>query len=178
MRLIDRLLSPLLAVAVTVLAVVVVVEVAALAFGSGPVWVDWTGAYQQGVDRTWRDGPVRAVCAGLAAAGLLLLLAQLKPRRPSHLPVRSSLSGVDARVTRHGLTTAARTAATGVDGVSRATVRLRRGSIRVRARSRLGDREQARALSGPVEQAVSARVDRLELARRPRVRVRVQPRKT
>lgn len=176
MRLVNRVLSPLLAVALAVLAVLVGVEVVAAAVGAGPVWVDWPAASEAAGDRPWNDGVVRAVCGALAVVGLLLLLAELKPRRPSHLPVRSTLPGVEARVTRHGLLVAARTAATGVDGVSRASARIRRRSIQVTASSRHADRDQARALSGPVQQAVTERVDRLELARRPTVRVRVQPR--
>jgi len=177
MRLVNRFLAPLLALFLLVLAVVTAVEVIATAFGKGPVWVDWPGVYRQGLDRTWGDGAVRVICIAFVLVGLVLLLGQLKPRRLSHLPLRTSQPDLDARVTRNGLATTARAAATGIDGVSGATARVGRRSIQVTARARHRDRDQARALTAPVTQAVSDRLDRLELARAPRLRVRVQPRR-
>jgi hypothetical protein len=177
-RLLDRVLAPLLALLVAAAAVVLAVEVVAVAVGTGPIWVDWTSAYQQGAERSWQDGTVRLLCAGLLVLGLALLLAELKPRRPARLPLRTTLADLDAAVSRHGLASTARTAAMQVDGVGSTSVRVRRRSVRIAARARYRDAERARALRDPIHQAVATRLERLELARPVKVRVRVTSRRS
>ena len=73
----------------------------------------------------------------------------------------------DAAVTRRGLSGMLRTAATGVDGVSGATVKVRRRRARDRhlRRPRPG---RAEAHTEPVTQAARARLDQLGLRYPPR----------
>ena len=67
-------------------------------------------------------------------------------------------------------------AATGVDGISSAAVVVRRRRARVTAPSAARGRPAAAALKQPVTQALSSRLDNLDLRHRPRLTVRVNSR--
>ena len=78
---------------------------------------------------------VRVWSAILIVVGALILTLELKPRRVTRLPLRSGDDATDAAVTRRGLAGMLRAAATGVDGISSATVKVRRRRARVTAAS-------------------------------------------
>jgi hypothetical protein len=69
-----------------------------------------------------------------------------------------------------------RMAATGVDGISSATVKVRRGRARITAASAARGRPAAAALTEPVTQALRTRLDGLGLRHPPRLKVTVVPR--
>ena len=79
-------------------------------------------------------------------------------------------------MTRGGLAGTLRAAATEVDGISSAAVVVRRRRARVTATSAARGRPAAAALKQPVTQALSSRLDNLDLRHRPRLKVRVNSR--
>ena len=111
----------------------------------------------------------------LIVVGALILALQLKPSRVIRLPLRSSHDATDAAVTRRGLAAMLRAAATSVDGISKATVTIRRRRVRITAATAARDRAAASALTDPVTQALRTRLDNLNMHRPPRLTVRVVP---
>lgn len=176
MRLIERLLSLLLAAAVVIGAVLLALEVGAAAVGADPVLVRWRGLYDTGWQDTWSSTSVRVVAAVALAVGLVLLVLTLKPRRVRRLRLATDVPGVDAGISRSALRAACVRAAREVDGVTGASASVGRRRTTVRATSRLGDEEVARGLQAQVEQSVRARLDGLRLRRSPALRVRVAAR--
>ncbi|GAA4789235.1 hypothetical protein GCM10023200_24830 [Actinomycetospora chlora] len=128
---------------------------------------------------TWQ-APAVLVAAGVAAVlGLVLLVAGVVPGRTHVLPLATRPAGpadphgagvVTGGWHRHDLATRLRRRALAVEGVERASVRVRRSRVRVAARTH-------RAGTAPVREALTAAVagdlDALGLARRPRLRVGV-----
>ncbi len=171
---VNRVLAVLFAVALTAVGVLVPVEVVRAALGMRHWLLPWENVTADLSKNSWQAGPVRAVLIGIAVVGLLLLFAQLKPRRPSALPLSPLTAGVHASTTRRSLRPALQRAASEVDGVSDAQVKVGRRKVKVTARAHL------RATGGLKEQVsehVSGRLDSLGLVKAPRVAVRVQKEK-
>lgn len=177
MTILNRVLAFLVSIALAALAVIVTVEVVAVALDTQPVLFDWRPAYDQGFTSTWTDSPVRAICIGLIVLGILILLSQLAPRKPSRLAMQSDVPGLDVGVTRHGLAASAESAAESVDGIGRSSATVSKRKVTVSARSRHTDTASARQLEDAVKAAVAVRFDRLQLARQPKIKVSVTPRK-
>ena len=177
MRPLNRVLALVLAVALLVGGVLLAVEVAAAAVGHGPLVVQWHGAYEAG-GRDARDSSVvRTLCGAVAVVGLLMLLGQLKRRRPDRLALEVADEHTDAGVSPAALRATVRSAALAVDGVSAATVRVTRRVTKVRATSRFGDRTAAEGLVAPVTARVEADLARLRLRTPLRPRITVHPRR-
>jgi uncharacterized protein DUF6286 len=176
MRLLNRPLAFILAAALIAASVVIIAEVIGFAAHRSPLLVHWTTWYHWAKNTRWDALVVRVWSAVLIAAGLLILILELKPRRVTRLPLRSGDEATDAAVTRRGLAGMLRAAATGVDGVSSATVKVRRRRASVTAASAARGRAAATALTGPVTQALRSRLDSLGLRRPPRLKVHVVPR--
>ena len=124
-------------------------------------------------------GSVRVACAVLILAGLVLLMAELKPARVSRLatdPAQAGADGIDTAYTRRGLAAAIRSGVTGVDGVRGASVKVKRRKIKVAATAAAQDKAAARILRDPVLAAARQRLAALKLHRAPSVSVRVTPR--
>lgn len=135
----------------------------------------------------WESGIVLIVAGVAAVVGLVLLGAAILPG-PSHvLPLTTSPAaggdagddqwgpwsggGVEAAGWhRHDLGQRLRRRAGDVEGVTGATAKVRRRSIKVVARTHRGSTEDLRAA---VTSALSTDLDSLGLARRPRLRVSV-----
>jgi len=82
-RVLLRILSPLLGLLVAAIGVLVALEVATawLARGSSPLVVPWP-AWRASIEAlTWASSPVRAVAVGVGVVGLLVLLVGLRARR-------------------------------------------------------------------------------------------------
>jgi hypothetical protein len=88
MRTLDRILAIVLGLAGFAFGVLVVAEVINAAFSRPPLLLPYRDAAAFLRERPWSDGVIVAVAALLLAAGLLLLIAELKPRRPPDTPVR------------------------------------------------------------------------------------------
>ena len=173
MRLVNRPLAFIFAAALIAASVVVIAEVIGFAVHRSPLLVHWSTWYHWARETHWDALVVRVWSAILMAIGALVLILELKPRRVTRLPLQSDDDATDAAVTRRGLAGMLRAAATGVDGISSATVRVRRRRARVTAASAARSRPAATALTEPVTQALRSRLDSLDLRRPPRLKVHV-----
>jgi hypothetical protein len=176
MRLVNRPLAFILAAALAVAAVIVIIEVITAAVHHGPLLLHWTTWYRWASKTRWDQLVIQVWSAVLIVIGAAILAVELKPRRVTRLPLRSAHDATDAAVTRGGLAGTLRAAATGVDGISSAAVVVRRRRARVTATSAARGRPAAAALKQPVTQALSSRLDNLDLRHRPRLTVRVNSR--
>lgn len=171
MRLANRALAAVLALALTGAAGIVIVEVVARLVGRGPLVTDWTRVGTWADTTTWQAPAVLVGGVVALVLGLVLLVAELTPARPARFAASPGVPGVDTGYTRRGVAGAVRAAAEGVDGVSRASVSVGRRAVKVTATATATTTEVARGLTGPVTDAVTAAVDRLRLADRPRISV-------
>lgn len=177
MRVIERLLSLLLALAVVAGAVLLALEVGWAGAGKPPLLVQWGSAYTSGGKNAWDTAPVRWLAIALLVAGLLLLFATLKPRRAPRLKMVGTDPTIDAAITRRSLRSTLLNGAKQVDGVSGAKVKVSKRKATVNATSRLGSADTARELTGELETALRGRLEALQLAKTPRLRARVAPRR-
>jgi uncharacterized protein DUF6286 len=173
MRLLNRPLALILAVALAGASVILIIEVIAAAVHASPVVVHWTTWYHWAGTTRWNALVVRVWSAILIALGAVILAIELKPRRVTRLRLRTVDDATDAALTRSGLAGTLRAAATGIDGIAGAAVTVRRRRARVTAKSAARGRAAADALKQPVTQAVRSRLDALDLHRPPRLKVRV-----
>jgi hypothetical protein len=176
MRLVNRPLAFVLAAALAVASIIVIIEVVAVHLNSGPLLLHWTTWYRWAGRTRWDALVVEVWSAILIVIGAGILGLELKPRRVSRLSLHSSHDATDAAVTRGGLAGALRAAATDVDGISSAAVVVRRRRARVVATSAARGRPAAEALEAPVTQALSERLDSMNLHHPPRLKVRVYSR--
>lgn len=176
MRLLNRPLAFILAAALIAASVVIIAEVIGFAVHRSPLLVHWSTWYHWARETRWDAFVVRVWSAILIAVGVLVLILELKPRRVTRLPLRSGDDATDAAVTRRGLAGTLRAAATGVEGISSATIKIRGRRARVTAASAARGRRAATALTEPVTQALRSRLESLDLRRPPRLKVQVVPR--
>lgn len=177
MRLLNRPLAFILAIALAAASVILIVEVIEFAVGSGPVIVHWTTWYHWAHSTKWSAQVIRVWSAILIVIGVLILALELKPRRITRLRLRSGDQATDAALARSGLAGTLRAAATGIDGISSAEVTVRRRRAHVAARSAARGRAAADTLKQPVTQAVGDRLSALDLQHPPRLKVRVNTRR-
>jgi len=175
-RVLLRVLAPLLGLAVALVGVLVLLEVVAEAVrpdeGDGLVvpWPDWYAA----LGRTaWADSPVPGIAIGAAVLGLLLVLVGLLARRPD--------IAVDGPAPEITVTTSPRVLARLVGRRVRAADDVAAASVTA-SRRRVAVAAEAWNDAGPeLADSVRARVERLldevPLHHRPRVTVTVQDRK-
>ena len=176
MRLANRPLAFILAAAVIAACVVVIAEVIGFAVHHSPLLVHWTTWHHWARRTRWDAEVVRVWSAILIAIGALILTLELKPPRATRLPLRSGDAATDAAVTRRGVAGMLRSAATGVEGISSAAVKVRPRRARITATSAARGRAAATALTEPVTQAARSRLDSLDMRHPPRLTVRVVPR--
>ncbi|OQO94633.1 hypothetical protein B1813_00520 [Saccharomonospora piscinae] len=179
MRVVNRLLATVLALALAAGGVLVIVEVVAAALDRGPVWWDWQAAVRWTQRTAWEDTVVRVVCAILLAAGLLLLAAELtrpRLRRLRVAPRTDDARGepIDTAYTRRGVAEAVRAAVTRVDGVRSARVTVKRRAVKVMATAASRDRTTLGRVADDTSEAAKEAVDRLRLRSAPSVSVRTR----
>jgi uncharacterized protein DUF6286 len=177
MRLLNRPLAFILAVALTAASIILIIEVIVFAVHGSPAVVPWPTWYHWAEATRWDRLVVRVWSAILIAIGVLLLALELKPRRVTRLSLHSGNDATDAALTRSGLAGMLRGAATSIDGITSATVTVRRRRAWVSARSAARGRAAAGALKDPVIQAARTRLEDLNLDRPPRLKVRVHSRR-
>jgi hypothetical protein len=170
MRIANSVLAVLLSLLLIAAAVVVPVEVVFALLGREHWVLPWEGFADSLRNSTWDAGPVRAALIVLGVLGLLLLAAQLKPRRPRELRLQPLTEGVQAGTSRRSLQRSLTRASSDVDGVSQSSVRARRRSVAVTAVTRLRDPGD---LESRVAAAVQSRLDSLGLESSPKVKVSV-----
>jgi hypothetical protein len=175
MRVANRPLAFILAAALLACSVVIIAEVIGFAVHHSPLLVHWTTWQDWARSTRWDAFVVRVWATVLMVVGLVLVVLEFKPRRVARLPLLAVGQATDASVTRRGLARMLRNEATGVDGITGATVRVRRRRARVTAASGARGRAAAGALTEPVTQALGDRLDGLGLRHAPRLTVRVVP---
>lgn len=176
MRIANRVLAFILAVALLAASVIVIIEVIAHALNHPPVIVDWT-TWQQWADRTaWNQAVIKNWSIVLIVAGAVLLLLELKPRRIRRLRLASDTDATDAAITTKGLAGTVHAAAVDVDGIRRATVGATARKVSVKATSAAHNKPAADALREPLTHAVQARIDGLALQRPPRLSIHITTR--
>lgn len=179
MRLLNRLLAALLSLALIAAGVLVIVEVIADRVNHRPAVVKWHGAYDWAARTQWQQGSVRAACVTVAALGLILLVAELKRPRAKRLIISDGgdRDAINAAYTRRGVSAAVQTAVTDVDGVRGAQVKVKRRSIRVRAATSARDAAAAAQLLEPARAAAQTRLEALQLAHTPKLKIATTARK-
>ena len=122
---------------------------------------------------------VGAIVAAVVAAvlGVILLLAALRPGKPTVLPLARLVDHdgsplADAGVRRQTLAKDLTAAARAVNGVSTATVSARRATVTVTVVTASSEPE---AVPGRVSERLTERLGEIAPARLPRVRVRARP---
>lgn len=163
-RSVPATLTALVLAAAGALAAIVAVQ---MILGERP-WLDYGAIARRLHDFHWADLPVVIAGAVVAVLGLVLLTAAVLPGRPTVIPLRGE---PDTGVSRRGFGTALRAAAARVDGVEKARLKLRRRSVRVRVRTQ---RTAPDGIADSVRAAVAARLDSIDPARRPEVKVRLR----
>jgi len=176
MRSLNRLLSLLLALGLVAAGVLLAIEVVAVIFNTGPAIARWKGAYVAGQRDAWDSSVARLVCAITAGVGLLLLVLQLKRRRPDTLALADPDEHTDAGVTPKGVRAVVKAAALSVDGISGAAVTVTRRAAKVRATSRVGSTAAARDLRSPLAERVDEALSGLQLQKALRVKTTVTTR--
>ncbi len=171
MRHVNRILAALLALTLFLASILIIVEVIADHLNGQPALVNWHSSYDWLGQHTWGSGSVRVACIGIALVGVILLVAELKPHRPSRLAVDSD--DTDAAYTRRGVAASVRRAVLDVEGISHAHVKVGRRRIQVDARTRAQQTSHAEELKGPVTAATTDRLADLELISTPKVSVHI-----
>jgi hypothetical protein len=155
--------------AVVLLAACALVAVVAvqMLLGEAP-WIRYDTVAGTLHDLRWSD-LATAVIGGVAVLlGLILLLAAVLPGSLTVLPLRGEL---DSGASRRSYRSTLRAAVSTVDGVSNATVKLK--SRKVSAKVRTG-RATTDGLAEAVRGAIAHRLDQIDPALRPTVKVKVR----
>jgi hypothetical protein len=181
MRVFNRLLAFVVALALFAASVILIVEVIAARSGSGPLIIHWHSILGWGRRNTWKATSVELASAITAAAGLLILIPQLIRRRPGRLRIHTpdvDAPHTDAALTRKGLTVTVQSAVESVEGITRSRVKVTHQRIRVNAQSVVAQSDSADELTPLVTQAAQQRVQELGLLSARRLSVAVTPRRS
>lgn len=176
MRILNRLLAFMVALALAGAGLIIVVEVIAARSHAGPLIIHWHAILSWGRHNTWKATSVELACSIAVAVGLLLLIPQPIRRRPSRLTIEAG-EGTDAAVTRKGVVVTVRSAVGEVEGVAATRVKVGRHRIRVNALSDATEPETLDELGAKVEAAATSKLEALRLHPHRRVRVAVNGRR-
>lgn len=172
MRTVNRVLSVLLALVLVALAVLIPIEVIrALAGGEGSLVLPYQPVAEFFRENSWSAGWVITISAVVAALGLVLVLAELWPRRPGLYIIDTGTESLAAGISRRSLARALAQAATDVPGITRASAAVKRRRAVVDATTWLRDPGD---LAERAQQRVESLLDSLALARPLRAQVRLR----
>ncbi|MEJ8279665.1 DUF6286 domain-containing protein [Pseudonocardia spirodelae] len=165
------LAAGIVALVLLALCALVAVAVVQLMLGQQPV-VDLAGLNALVAGLTGADLPVLIASGVVALLGLVLVVVALRPGTPTVLPLAPAdgAERLDTGITRRSLNRALSDAATGVDGVTKASVKSSGRRAAVTAHAAFGDPKDLRE---QVRGAVSERLAAVGPARSPRVTVSV-----
>jgi hypothetical protein len=172
MRIVNRLLAFLVALALAGVCVIIIVEVIAERSDSGPLIVHWHVILDWARRNTWKATSVELASSITAAAGLLLLLPQVFRRRASRLRIDAG-PALDAAITRKGVTVTIRGAVAEVDGIASSRVKVGKRRIKVKALTTALEGEEIGDLQPQVSDTVSQELDGLRLHKTLRLKVLV-----
>ena len=179
MRLFNRALGALLALALVVAGVLLIIEVVADRTVKHPAVVKWHRVYHWAQHTTWTQGSLRVGLIVVAAVGVILLLAEIKRTRVTRFRIATDddHAPLDAAYTRRGVAGAVRTAVLDVDGVRGVKVAVKRRKVKVQAATAARDSTAAGELAQPAREAAQHQLDALELAHAPRLQLTATARK-
>ena len=160
MILVNRLLGLALGLALLTGGALIVGEVLLAITEQRPWVIDRTALDQQLSQLTWSDPRVLPTALALLAVGILLLLLQLIPRRPSTLPLAST-EHRRSRIERRGVESRLRAVASADDDVLTAKARVGKRTVKVTARAEYGS--ELPAVQDRVRDAVAGELSRLGL---------------
>lgn len=172
MAVFDRLVAAVLALALVVLGVLVPIEIvhAFVLHRRGRLILPWETLTRFFTGHAWSTSPMLTISGLTAGIGLVLLLAELKRRRPALLTLATPDENVTAGATRVSVRQALAAEAVEVDGVTSASATIRRRRATVSATT--GQRD-----SGDLRQNLTEHLTRwleeLGLVRTPPLRVRL-----
>ncbi|WP_131745297.1 DUF6286 domain-containing protein [Frankia sp. Cppng1_Ct_nod] len=169
MRVTNRIVAALLAAAIAAVGVIAIVEMVNAALDESYSIIDWPSAVGAMTRNAWSDTGPTVLGAVLSAVGVVLLLLGLRRGRVSWFVVRPSSAGTATFASRSGISRSLRDAATDVDGVTHATVRVRRRTAKVKV-----DLRPRTAADAPtqVHHEVSERLASFDLATPPKVKLK------
>lgn len=176
MRVLLRVLAPLLGLAVAAVGVLLVIEVVAAWFRTPATtgllvpWPDWRATLS---GLTWADAPVPVIAIVVGVIGLLLMALGFAARRHD-ISMTSPTPEVTVTTSPRVLARLVGRRVRASDGVAAASVTATRQKISVGAQAW---NDAGSALRSEVGATVDTLLDELPLARRPRVAVTVQQRK-
>ncbi|WP_410655754.1 DUF6286 domain-containing protein [Amycolatopsis sp. lyj-112] len=146
-------------------ALVAVVAVQML-LGETP-WVRYDTVADALHDTRWSD-LAPAIAGGLVAVlGLVLLMSAVLPGKPTVLPLQGEL---DSGASRRSYLSTLRTAASTVDGVAAAKLKLKHRRISAKVKT---ERTNTDGLTDAVRGAIERRLDQIDPAVRPTVKIKV-----
>jgi hypothetical protein len=170
MSLTNRLVSALLALALTISGVVVAVEIV-LAGLDRPTWVlSWPSWYRWTLHHTWSDAAIKATAFGACVLGATLLIVAALHHRTVAFEDEGGRRQTTTTVPRSNLAASLRRSAEALDGVVAARVRISPRKVRVRARP---NRKGIDGLEDAVARAVTGQLLEFGPAQLPDVTVRL-----
>ncbi|MCW2739714.1 MAG: hypothetical protein JWR45_136 [Blastococcus sp.] len=171
MRTFDRILALILGLAGLAFGILTIADVIAAALGRPALALPYSPAAAFLREHPWSSGPVITIAAVLLGVGLLLLIAELKPRRRTHLVLRPQDPQVTATLSKGSVARVLEDAAAQTAGIQRARATVSRR--RARLQLYVAVRDSAEIARRAEENARSALAD-LELLRAPRLGVRTR----
>lgn len=175
MRVVDRVLNAVLALALMAGGLVAAIEIILAGLGRSP-WLVPHDRWAESLRTTlWSGTDVRPLFAGLIVAGALLVLLEGVRRRPQALALAAGPPGVVTELDRQGVERWLVRRIEGVEGVADAGARIKRRSAVVEATSVGRD---TITVDRGVREVAAAALESLDLDRTPRVRVKVRARPT
>jgi hypothetical protein len=138
--------------------------------GESP-WIDYRPVATTLHGLHWNDLGTALVGGVLTLVGLLLLLAAILPGAPAVLPLNGDPTGMDSGATRRSLRSTLRSAASTVDGVTAAKLRLGRRKVAAVVRT---NRTNTSGLDDAVRAAIEHRLDQINPVNRPTPTIKVQ----
>ena len=176
MRVVLRLLAPVLGLALAAAGLLLAIEVVAAWVrpdGGGGLLVPWPRWRATLEDHTWSDQPLPAIAIGVAVVGLLLLLLGLFARR-ADIALRAPTPEMSVTTSPRVLARLVGRRVRATDDVASAAVTASRRRIRVTAQGWSDPDPQLRPV---IENRVVELLDELPLQHRPRVAVHVPVRR-
>lgn len=173
MRVADRVLSAILALALMVGGLLVAAEIVLGGLGRGPWILPYDRWERSAVATPWSDGNARLIGLALVGGGVVVLAVQVARRRPQALDLTGGKDRAPASLDRRGVERWLADRVERVEGVADARTRLRRRVAVVRASSVGQDHHD---VERRLRETVAGHLGELDLAMPLRVDVRVASR--
>jgi hypothetical protein len=173
MRIVNRVLALIVGVAVIALAVVVTTEVVRSNLGLPRWFLPYQSLGALLTELTWDSDAVKLICAAVAVIGLVLVIAQLWPRRRRFLQLSGAADGIDPVLPRSSLRKAIDSAAAAEEGVRATAVKLGPRRAVVRLLTTGAGHSDDDEVANRVAARVTRRIADIGPARQPRITVHV-----